>query len=983
MAPEPSWLEREITIDPESGFLSVQDWHVKGDLIIEGQVNQWLAQQLVVDDARIQVTWRQGGATVDSGLVIYNKDTSSEVSSLVYDVNGIWRAGGSRLFTDAYNPKLGGYSAASYPRKEEAAEITGAWNIKRSGEGVQLLRFDTERQWHFAQSSTGATSGLSLVSEVDQKDFDVRHISGNVAARFRTNSGPSTVWLVPDGGRVDIGGNVGTSNFASQTQGWRVTPTGVADFRHIYTDELQAKAFTADISQALVGSDVLTKSVAKLAQNWATTANGATSNLYVEELEGFPDFQVFAVGDRLLLRLFDRSGGGLLIKNIWATVATYVGTTKNVQRYTITVNSGGAAGHTVYAGSMILDYGTSGSGVIERTVLDAMGSPYSQVKTWVNDPSNPANYTIHNRTGNLDGIANASGFGFYGENTFLTKKLLVGDLTKAGQYMEYENGQLNIKGQITVTGGNAATKADVDAVQVGGRNLLKLSDYAKSSNDIVYFYNVYISPDAMYTLSDYNGAFERGEVTILDSDSNVLYTIWTWSSTYKRMTFTVPSSISEGYYTVRFWKAGGANAFESSGKKAKLELGNKATDWTPAPEDVPSAVEYLAKALQDGTTDIEGGLVSTNVLMVKDTNGAVKGGMSGLKSDNVGFWTGGTYQGAISNNANVIFRKDGSFSLAGGKISGTAAGALSVDGGVVTGTIESKNWDGTVGSRLDLNNGRLLIGDAIQMSGDLSEIQVKNRDTGLNSFKIGDFQLTPTNFSGAGVDVLLSSNSVSTSASAGSYRLNKTVYVSNYGSIIDSTTYIGNSLIIGGTYNLQTALKVTLSPNLQVGTSPFPVRDERFERISGNGIKMQLKNGNTVVWEQNISTVPKNGIIPLSISTSFQAVSPTLQLIITIDGEYQYQEPYGSGARLHNTTASIGRFDSSSRLVLQALVSRMEFSTKGMQAIFSSTSYFRCDSTAIEGRGTHTFISPDGKYKLRVSNTGIEKSVNGGSWTPL
>src|SRR5690554_1678066 len=93
-APTPSWLEKVIKIDPESGFLSVDDWHVKGNLVIEGQVNHWLAQQLIVDDARIQVNRRQDGVTVDSGLVIYNKDTSSEVSSLVYDVNGIWKAGG-------------------------------------------------------------------------------------------------------------------------------------------------------------------------------------------------------------------------------------------------------------------------------------------------------------------------------------------------------------------------------------------------------------------------------------------------------------------------------------------------------------------------------------------------------------------------------------------------------------------------------------------------------------------------------------------------------------------------------------------------------------------------------------------------------------------------------------------------------------------------------------------------------------------------
>lgn len=33
--------------------------------------------------------------------------------------------------------------------------------------------------------------------------------------------------------------------------------------------------------------------------------------------------------------------------------------------------------------------------------------------------------------------------------------------------MEYANGQLNIKGKITVTGGNAATKEYVDAMEIG------------------------------------------------------------------------------------------------------------------------------------------------------------------------------------------------------------------------------------------------------------------------------------------------------------------------------------------------------------------------------------------------------------------------------------------------------------------------------------------------------------------------------------
>src|SRR5690554_3632192 len=134
-------------------------------------------------------------------------------------------------------------------------------------------------------------------------------VAGNVTAGARLSVAQAATF----------GGNVGTSNFASQTQGWRVTPAGVADFRHIYTDELQAKAFTADISQALVGSDILTKSVAKLAANLTVTNVGTTTTVYVEEIEGFAGMQVFAVNDRLRFRVFDRSGGGLVVKDVWAT----------------------------------------------------------------------------------------------------------------------------------------------------------------------------------------------------------------------------------------------------------------------------------------------------------------------------------------------------------------------------------------------------------------------------------------------------------------------------------------------------------------------------------------------------------------------------------------------------------------------------------------------------------------------------------------
>lgn len=130
-------------------------------------------------------------------------------------------------------------------------------------------------------------------------------------------------------------------------------------------------------------------------------------------------------------------------------------------------------------------------------------------------------------------------------------------------------------------------------------------------------------------------------------------------------------------------------------KNVKIEFGNKPTDWTPAPEDVEveiAALDYLKAALNDGSTEIAGGLLMTNVLMLKNLAGAVTAGMSGLTkktgtsiADNVLLWGGGTYEEAFyaANNANyykaasgttpitTLIKKDGTGKIGVFKISST------------------------------------------------------------------------------------------------------------------------------------------------------------------------------------------------------------------------------------------------------------------------------------------------------------------------
>jgi hypothetical protein len=126
----------------------------------------------------------------------------------------------------------------------------------------------------------------------------------------------------------------------------------------------------------------------------------------------------------------------------------------------------------------------------------------------------------------------------------------------------------------------------------------------------------------------------------------------------------------------------------------KFEEGNKATAWSPSVNDVQgqidaattaaataqaaaNALNYLKAAMQS-TTDVNGGLLTTELLRMKDNSDNINGGLSGVQNDNIGFWTGGTYEQALSNLAKIILRKDGSGQLAGGAIHWDTGNEISI-----------------------------------------------------------------------------------------------------------------------------------------------------------------------------------------------------------------------------------------------------------------------------------------------------------------
>ncbi len=217
-----------------------------------------------------------------------------------------------------------------------------------------------------------------------------------------------------------------SDNYASQLTGWGIDYRGAADFRYVYTDELHARAFITDLEQALAGGQIVSKSVALLAEDFALPAAGGAATLRVADLPSAPNMQVFVAGDLIRLRKFSRAAGSLSIADAWGVVIAYAdgsGANEGTQTWTFTRSAGALAGTatgTVYKDALVLDYGVSENGYYEVNASDgayALNSPYAQTVTWKGHPLSVVageGLKVRTRMGNLRGLFSiANEYGLY------------------------------------------------------------------------------------------------------------------------------------------------------------------------------------------------------------------------------------------------------------------------------------------------------------------------------------------------------------------------------------------------------------------------------------------------------------------------------------------------------------------------------------------------------------------------------------------
>jgi hypothetical protein len=232
---------------------------------------------------------------------------------------------------------------------------------------------------------------------------------------------------------------VGSSTYASQTTGWRVTSSdGAGDFRYVGSDELRVKLFTAEKEALLAGSQRITKSYSTISQTFTCPALGSTSTLWVFDSPSFGDAAVFVSGDSVVIHSLTRTTfGPFTVSDCVGVVTAYAdGTGGNAgqQSWTFTRNTstnGGAmsASTTVAVNELVQDFGTTGNGYVEDTALDGaanVNAPYTQVVTWATAPV-AANLATRCRMGNLKGITSVAEYGLFCGDGGLLRYIRVSD----------------------------------------------------------------------------------------------------------------------------------------------------------------------------------------------------------------------------------------------------------------------------------------------------------------------------------------------------------------------------------------------------------------------------------------------------------------------------------------------------------------------------------------------------------------------------
>lgn len=402
-------------------------------------------------------------------------------------------------------------------------------------------------------------------------------------------------------------------------------------------------------------------------------------------------------------------------------------------------------------------------------------------------------------------------------------------------------------------------------------------------------------------------------------------------------------------------------SIDNSAITANTNAQNAQNVANQAQEDV-DALDASVKPITDaikGSTEINGGLVSTNVLMVKDANNTIKGGISGV-NDNIAFWSGGTYQQAVNGNCNIIIRKDGTAKIGSFIISKDKAQIILADGNYATMSADGIEVTLANGGKATYNSSGVSIVD----SNNEEKIKLINGDVSLGYFrKVRDTSYpsidtisrsTPPSITGEIVEI--TGNGGHLLGWTTQVAKNTRIYQLKCGRLAFSTTYSSTpSSYYVEYYNIKIVL-LKSSNTITNTLLKYAVKVTRDAYYVSEGIEVTKDNYNSLSWSRsetggsitlNNTTININDVLDnASLGTWNLGIS--MNRIATTSS--------GTTSAVVGSTYKLEWFSASAYIKLEEYTPKTLIGTNGFINFNTSNKYFGAylDSSNeyhIEGRG--------------------------------
>ena len=270
--------------------------------------------------------------------------------------------------------------------------------------------------------------------------------------------------------------------------------------------------------------------------------------------------------------------------------------------------------------------GSEGNRIIQTVIADQSNNRYTRRwadswSAWVKDATQADVTTLSNRitTNSTQITQNKQAIALKADQS--TVNNLSGEVSQNSAQLKVQADQISSK----VSSTDFKTLNDkVNGMQIGGRNLLLRTSTTEKSGRSYDFAQYSIAgglkPNTTYTFS----GWARVDQKAMDNKQNVFVCVytndWSWSSwlniagsltaKYNKITFTTPTGKSfSPVVTVYLSHYNNDNSKDSlSGigfiSRLKLEEGNVATDWTPAPEDATAAIQSNTTAINQNKSAI-------------------------------------------------------------------------------------------------------------------------------------------------------------------------------------------------------------------------------------------------------------------------------------------------------------------------------------------------------------------------------------------